>query len=319
MAARQATIASAALAAIRARGPQPLDALVDAAVAAGRTRAKDPRRAVSAALNDSTELLRTWDGRYCSLVDQLEGAIFAARMTRFEQRNDILLVRDDVSLIERLVLRPRPFAGGGEIHLDFLHDFLDIPWTADLDALDLRAAIGSAATDDLLGFLREIGAPGVVDEDAALADLVWETEHVRVLHGPPGWLQPLGDRQLLGIRVRDGAIETQVLERRDVTGPHVGLAAARVARLAHLVIGPDSGWVGEPAVGLDELLELVATEAPEVLRRPLPPFAEVVRRGGLEIRDGWVGHPGTDWEATGLLPPLEPLDAWGFEPANRIH
>jgi hypothetical protein len=317
--ARRPTIAETALTEIREHGPRPLDDLVSVVVAAGRTRARDPRRAVTAALDASPDVIRAWDGRWCSLVDQLEGAIFTARTTRFERANEIVLVRDHLSIVERLALRPRPFAAGGDVHLDAFHDFFDLPWMDDLDDKDLRGRLGPALVDDLLGFLREVGMTADADEDEALADLLWGMDLTNILHGPPGWLPPLGPRQLLGIRVLAGAIETVPLDRREVTGLHVGLAGARVARLAHLVIGPDASWFGPPAIALEELLELVVTEAPELLRRPLPPFAEVVTRGGLEVRDGWVGHPGTDWEATGLLEPLDPEDAWGFEPPAVIH
>jgi hypothetical protein len=85
------------------------------------------------------------------------------------------------------------------------------------------------------------------------------------------------------------------------------------------VIGPDPSWFGPPVVPLEELLELVATEAPELFRRPLPPFTEVVRRGGLEVEDGLVGHPGTAWDEVRWAESPDPEDAWGFEPPDVVH
>jgi hypothetical protein len=320
MARRGPTIADTVLDLIRERGPQSLDALVPQIVAAGRTQAKDPRRAVSAAIDAHPGFVQAWDGRWCSLVDQLDGAIFTTPVTGLERQGEIVLLRDDLALVERLALRARPFAGGGEVHLDYFGDYFDLPWPDDeLEGSDLREVLGPKLVDDLLDFLVEGGLPADEDEDEVLRDLLWEMRFTRILHGPPGWLPRLGTRQLLGIRVRSGAIETVALGRRDVTGPHVGLAGARVARLARLVIGPDASWFGPPVISLEELLELVATEAPELLRRPLPPFGEVVARGGLEVRDGFVAHRGMDWEAWERSIPLVPGEAWGFQPSRIVH
>ena len=60
-------------------------------------------------------------------------------------------------------------------------------------------------------------------------------------------------------------------------------------------------------------------EAWRRFRRPLPPFAEVVRRGGLEVEDGLVGHPGTDWDQVRWAESPDPEDAWGFEPPDVVH
>ena len=67
---RGPTIAETALRLIRDHGPQHLDALVPAIVAAGRTMAKDPRAAVRAAIDINPEFIQAWDGRWCSLADQ---------------------------------------------------------------------------------------------------------------------------------------------------------------------------------------------------------------------------------------------------------
>jgi hypothetical protein len=99
----------------------------------------------------------------------------------------------------------------------------------------------------------------------------------------------------------------------------VDAAGIRLARLAQRMIGPDPSWFGPPVVSLEEVLELVATEAPELFHRPLPPFAEVVRRGGLEVEDGLVGHPGTDWDQVRWAESPDPEDAWGFEPPDVVH
>jgi hypothetical protein len=317
---RGPTIAETVLELIRERGPMTIDALVPLVVAAGRTRAKDPHNAVRSAIAYHLELIEALDGRWYSVADQLDGAVFTVRPTVFERREEIVLVREDIGLVERLLPPPHRVKRTDGIHLDYLGDYFDLPFIEDWDddTVDLRAALGDETADTLLGLVDELGMPPG-DEEERLRDLVRETRFTQVLHGPPGWLPVLGARQLLGLTVTGGVIGAIALDRRAVTGVHVDAAAIRVVRLAQRVIGPDASWFGPPVVGLDELLELVATEAPDVFQRPLPPFAEVVRRGGLEVEDGLVGHPGTDWDQVRWAESPDPEDAWGFEPPDIVH
>ena len=318
MARRGPTIAETVLELIRERGPMTLDALVPPIVEAGRTRARNPQNAVRAAIASNATLLESPDGRWHSLADQLEGAVFTARLTSLERREEIVLVRDDLALVARLVPRSHQAGRADAIHLDYLDDYLDLPYVDEDGIVDIRAEIDDETAVTLLGLAAELGVPPG-DDDERLRDLLWEIRFTRVLHGPPGWVPALGKRQVLGISIRGGAIETLALDRRSVTGLHVDAVGNRVARLAQRVIGPDPDWFGPPVIPLEELLELVATEAPELLRRPLPPFTEVVRRGGLEVEDGLVGHPGTDWDQVRWAVSPDPEDAWGFEPPDVVH
>ena len=322
MARRGPTILDTVLDVIRSRGPMSVDALAQEIVAAGRTQAKDPRRAVSAAIGSSRRLAQAWDGRWCSLTEQLEGAVFTTSITGLERRDEIVLVRQELALVGRIVPWSHEAGRRGDIgvHIDFLSDYFDLPYPTDeLETADLREVLGDEVADALVGFAHELGVPPDADEQATLGEFLWDTRDARILHGPTGWLPPLGPRQLLGLRVRAGRVETTAFDKGEVTGIHVGLAGAKVARLAQLVLGPDPSWFGPPVIEIEDLLELVATEAAEILRRPLPPFHEVVRRGGLEVRDGLVGHPGTDWDALGLGTPSHPGEPWGFEPSRRVH
>ena len=129
MARRGPTIAETALDPIRAQGPLTLDELVPQVVDAGRTRANDPRSAVQAAIGTNPGFLESLDGHWCSLAIQVEGAVFAARLTALERREEIVLARSGLSLVERLLTRgARPLAGGGEVHLDSFSDYFDLPW-----------------------------------------------------------------------------------------------------------------------------------------------------------------------------------------------
>ncbi len=316
---RHPTIAEAALRLISERGPQELDALAAELVEAGLTRARDPRRAVSAALEFHPGFLRALDGRWCSLAEQLEGAVFTHRLTTRERRNEIVLLGDELSLVERLAARGRPFARGGDVHLDFVGDFFDLPYVDDNpdrvgDDDVLLADLGEGLVDELAGLAREIGVLEETADREAMMEFLPDARYGRLLQGPPGWLPPLLDRQLLGITVRGGALDTVALEEDDVRGPDVELAASRIARLAWRVIGPDPSWFGPATISLEELLVMVASEAPDLLRRPLPPLAEVLELGGLELSDGRVAHRGTDWQSVRWEIPRFPDDAWGFEP-----
>ena len=318
---RGPTIADEALRLLHERGPQELDALVGEIVRAGRTRAREPRRAVLAAIESKAAFLRDWAGRWCSLADQLEGAIFTHRPTSLELQDEIVILPDDLYLVERFVLPGRPLARGGEAHLDFVSDFFELPLSEadqdDVEAGDLDGPDGELF-DDLLTFARESGVPYALDDETAVNVILDASRYQRLVHGPHGWLPPLGPGDLLGIRLSTGVIETLAVDRRDTRGPHVGIVGAGLARLARLVIGPDPSWFGPPVIAIGELLELAATEAPDLLRRPLPPISEVIERGGLEVRQGLVGHRGTDWVAveSAFAPP--PQEAWGYRPARVI-
>lgn len=322
MARRGPTIAATVLRLVHERGPQDLDALVPEIVRAGLTRARDPRRAVLAAIDIKPDFLRDWEGRWCSLADQLEGSIFTHRPTSLERRNEIVILPDDLYLIERFALLGRPFAGGGEVHLDWVGDFFELPSPdddLDLDFDEDADRLDGELFDELLTFARENGVPYELDDTAAVNLFLEASRYQQLLHGPPGWMPPLAPGDLLGIRIRGGAVETLAVDRREVRGPHVGMVAESLVKLARLVIGPDASWFGPPAIAIEDLLRLAATEAPELLRRPLPPFSELLVRGGLEVANGLVGHPGTDWAAIKFSPEPLPQEAWGFRPAKTIH
>jgi hypothetical protein len=232
-----------------------------------------------------------------------------------------VILPDDLALVERFARPGRPLAGGGEAHLDWVAEFFDLPepdWDEDLRFDEDGDSLDDELFDELLTFARETGVPYELSDATAVDVLLEATRYQQLLHGPRGWFPTLAPNSLLGLRIRNGTIEVQPVHRREIQGPHVGVVAAGVARLARLVIGPDPSWFGPPAIAIEDLLQLVATEAPELLRRPVPPFSELVQRGGLDVHAGLVGHRGTDWDAVDPIPDLHPQDAWGFRPARTI-
>ena len=117
MASEAPTIAETILELIRERGPMTLDGLVPPIVAAGRTRARNPQNAVRTAIASNAAFIESPDGRWHSLADQLEGAVFTARLTSLERQEEIVLVRDDLALVERLAPRSHQARRGDDVHL----------------------------------------------------------------------------------------------------------------------------------------------------------------------------------------------------------
>jgi hypothetical protein len=306
-----------------------LDELVQPLVEAGRTKAKNPTNAVRAAIGYHPDFVEGLDGRLCSLADQLEGAVFTVALMDLELDEEIVLLRDGLTLIEQLLRRTYRTESLEEIHLDRFGSYFDLPWTVPSHAYDSEATehMAEFGVDDheldeetaeiLLAFMDELGIPPG-DRQDQLRELTEEMRFTPILHGPPGWLPAVGPRDLLGIRVTRGTVETMTLTRRSVQGPHVEAAARRIAGIARQVIGPDASWFGPPIIPLSELLELVIAEAPEVFRRALPPLVEVIRKAGLEVEDGLVGHLGTDWDDLPFSDQPNPGDAWGWEPPLGI-
>lgn len=318
------TIAEIAAASIRSAGPQDTASLTEVVVAAGRSRARDPQAVVHATLADHPWFIRDWDDRWCILADQLEGATFSTRLTEFERRHEIVLMRDNLSLPRRLATgrghhRGRAFRGGGMVRLEMVGVHLRLPYPdEDRPPADILSEIDDDVADDIMGFLRELGMPYGENRDTWLYEFLDEMRYAFLLTGPPGWLPPIRHDGLLGIGLWNGELTTTALDRRDVRGPHVALAGSRMAAIARRIIGPDPSWFGPDVMELRELLELVAAEAPDVFRRPLPPLDEVLMRAGLEVEDGLVGHPGTGWNDWHLGLPLDPGSAWGYDPPDRI-
>lgn len=327
---RGPSIASASLDLIRTDGPMTLDELTPRLVAAGRTAAKDPRRAVASAIGGDPRFLEDLRGTFYSITEQIEGAVFTVHLTNLERREDIVLIRPDLFLLQRLLTVGRWSPIGDGPHLEFFGDHFGLPvWGNDVigededgrpifDNRPLRERVGDETADRLLVFLEELGLPGDPEDDENLRDLVDEMSSRDVIRGPDGWLPLLGPRDLLGLRVEGGVVRPVAVDRRAAIGVHVEMAAHRIARIAHRFIGPDESWFGPDVLDLGTLLILVATEAPEILRRPMPPLVEVVERGGLVVADGWVGHRGTDFDRFSESRHRSPEDAWGFEPPDAV-
>ena len=92
--------------------------------------------------------------------------MFTARLTSLERREEIVLMRDDLALVERLAPHSHQVRSEDAVHLDYLGDYLDLPlldeddvWTSGPRSTRRRPTI-------LLGFLDELGVPPGDDEAA---------------------------------------------------------------------------------------------------------------------------------------------------------
>ncbi len=314
------TIASTALASIHERGPEPLAELARQMVAAGMTKAKDPLRAVEAAISHDPRFLTDGCDRWYSLVDQLEGALFVVRPNAIERSIDVLLLGDELHLLARLTTPQRGLAAGGTVWQAWAHHALCLP-EVDRELLyefGPAAALedlGKGVAEQLREWLADLGMADFGRSDVALLSFLEDMRYRLVLQGPSGWLPRLRPGQLLVIEVRAGLLEASALAPYEISERDVAHAAARVAAIARRTIGPDPSWFGPPAMRLSGLLETVAMEAPELLRRPLI-LADVLRRGGLELAGGYVGHLGTNWQEVAERAWLSREGAWAYEPPS---
>jgi hypothetical protein len=333
MARGRVTIADAALALIAERGPLAVEEIAPELAAQGTTKAKDPVTAVLRGIEYEPRLLRGRDQRLYSLPVQLEGAVFTVAPTALERDRGFVLVRDELDLVRRTLgngARLRGRWGATGIHLDLFGPLLDLPgWSEgyldpDEDgepvpdpAWHMRDHVAPELADQLLVLMDELGYERTNDEDD-LTDLVDEMYDNEVLHGPEGWLPRLRSREILGLRIRGGEVSAEAIDRRELKGMHVEMAAIRIAETARFVLDADRG-LGAPAVPVEDLLELLATEAPELFQRPLPPIGALLERGGFEVEDGLVGLPGAAWDDIRWALDPDAEAAWGFEPGDAIN
>jgi hypothetical protein len=330
---RGPTIAQTAIELIEQHGPMTVEELAPHVVELGRTQAKDPVAAVRQAISYERALTEGRGGRWFSIAAQLEGAVFTVSPSALERDEEIVLVRDDLALVRELLDHPSRGRRGPEqpasVHLDDFGGYFDLPSpNAGIvgfdefdepvydETWDLREFIDDELAGQLLAFLDEMGIERE-DDDVALQELVEDMSLEQVIHGPSGWMPRLRPREVLALEIRGGQVHARALDRRATKGVHVEAAIARIGRVAKMILG-DEG-LGAPAIPLDTLLLILATEDAEVFHRPLPPVSELLERGGFEVEDGLVGLPGAAWDDIRWALNPDPEGAWGFEPGDALN
>ena len=328
------TIKSAAKALIEERGPLTLEEITAEMVVLGRTHAQNPLASVTQALAYQDDLVEGRGGTWYSLSKQVEGMVFTVALTALERDNEIVLMREDLGLVGPFVpegrypyRRDRHTSG---VHRDGFREIFGLPhpddrfigpdedhyWVEDPD-WRVRDHVGQEVVDQLLAFLDELGMVRE-DDDEALIELLEEMSRTPVIHGPAGWLPKLRSREVLGLEIRDGAVHAFAVDKKAMKGMHLETAVLRVGAIAHQILDEDAG-LGAPAVSLETLLEIIATEAPDVFHRPLPPLGAMLERAGFEVEDGLVGLPGAAWDDIRWALDPNPESAWGYEPGDAVN
>lgn len=284
---RGPTIANTALEIIRQRGPQDLTALTDEMVAAGRTVARNPSAVVEAALSRDNRFIAAQDGRWCLLADQLEGCILTHRLTAVERRDDIVILDAGDHLLERLASGGRRFVSGAQSHLGSVRSFYDLPWHDEFDPSRVFDDWFDDPEDAMWAGLSGNAAEREFANDRAAERETWQFLLDRrwdsYLLGPLGWLPQTEADELLGLALRAGALDPVVIRPADILAEHVHAAARRIAELASRESDTDTSRFAPPWLPVTGLLAMIATEAPEILQQPLPPFADLLSAAGLEL------------------------------------
>lgn len=121
------------------------------------------------------------------------------------------------------------------------------------------------------------------------------------LAGPGGWLDGHEAGDLIGLRLRQGAIALEEVRKLDPEVPHdvTGLLLAEATSLAEEYLRRYEEE-GEPIPGasIDDIVLGVRRRDADAFRTPLPPLADVLEAAGLELWHGYVGLPGAPWYDT---------------------
>ena len=149
-------------------------------------------------------------------------------------------------------------------------------------------------------------------------DLIDEMDGSELLHGPDGWFPKLRSREVLGLHIEGGNVIARAIDKRELKGMHVEVAIMRIAEITHHLLDAETG-LGAPAIPVEDLLEILATEVPDLFRRPLPSLGQLLERGGFEVEDGLVGLPGAAWDDIRWALDPDPEAAWGFAPGDAVN
>lgn len=115
------------------------------------------------------------------------------------------------------------------------------------------------------------------------------------LVGPEGWLQGYLAGDLLGLRYVDGALALEKLDQPPVDGERVRTVTDAAWRAAQM--DAEHGDPLVPGASGADVVMAALVERPTLLADPLQPLSEIVASTELEVVNGYVGLPGTRWEA----------------------
>lgn len=274
-------MADVALGIVNAQGPLLIADLADALVAAGATKARNPLQAAESVVRNDSRLITASDGHIFSVIHQLEGAYLSHRVNPFELAHDLLVLDETDWLIELAMSGGSRLASGGTLLHTTMDRLVDIPWDDEY----------------VYGPPPHPGSAAVRMDDLSDEDAVWRyVEHnrwSRVISGPPGWLQGIEADDVVAIRPLAGLLEVFHTTPPEMAADDVAAAVATLRRLG----GQDVGAADEhhlDAPDIQALLSLVLTEAPHIVRVPMPPMRELIEAafpGSGENDDDDISRP----------------------------
>lgn len=136
------------------------------------------------------------------------------------------------------------------------------------------------------------------------------------LAGPAGWLDGVHEGDLLALRLQAGVLTLTQLEALPTPvgeGLTVLLECARTAADAAALEEHEDG----PGALLDDVVLQALIRQPDLLLEPLPPLAALLMATDLEVHQGLVGLPGTNWGDLGAS--AEGLDPADLRRSAAIH
>ncbi|MCW2672992.1 MAG: tetratricopeptide repeat family protein [Frankiales bacterium] len=163
------TIADIAADALAAHGPLPLAELTAHVVADGGTKAKDPQKAVSSAIEYASQVSQIPGDLYASTRGLCRGRVFTRRLTAEELASERLATRGDLDPL-RLPIRETLSSNRGDLiihhgsHEDFADKALTGPtgWLAGTQSGDLVAVAYDGSALDI-SLVDEVTAEPLVD------------------------------------------------------------------------------------------------------------------------------------------------------------
>ena len=178
-----------------------------------------------------------------------------------------------------------------------------IALTHRLSAAEVAADV-LALTPDLAPF-TPVASDGLLLPDGRPLAILWDeaardasgTDTDAALQGPPGWLEGMSAGQLVEVRLTGGLLR---VEHASQPPARSRIAARRLVEAARTRLSEQAAadvLLLPPAVSLETLAFDLLVDDAGLFDDRLPPVGEAFEAAGLEVHRGFVGLPGTDWDA----------------------
>ena len=182
-----------------------------------------------------------------------------------------------------------------------------------------------ALTPDLAPF-TPIAADGLLHPDGRPLAILWDdaardasgNDTDAALQGPSGWLAGMSAGDLVEVRLTGGLLRVEQASRPPARSR---IAARRLVEAARTRLSEQTGadfLFLPPAVSLETLALDLLVGDPGLFGDPLPPLGETLVAAGLEVHRGFVGLPGTEWDAVDEFMSFDDADLDEADDAEEI-